>query len=766
MKIRNSFKWTDDISHVFHGAYFIEGFVKYLPHFITNNLSSLYVCKHKRIKGEKQVNLVCSVAPNKIETLEYSNEQLTSINTAIENDVEHNYSMFFDLSNPISIDYRLNLNIEEKKKYLNAALCEWPEIDQLSNKIVITGNRLLKKAIEKIVTNTPNANITNTLKNNLIKGNMHHVLSRRMNNKEYSNVYISLSGSKQYNVPNFLSIIKRGNEGSNDNKVNINSRTMQPDYRGFICPITIKEMKDAGKDLCLTKGIRFSKKIDDAKMIKLVSMYHSDQGRYIVCLYNRPTIFKIEHQHLLNLKRHFSGQLTFYLQRNSGLLHVRNCDDIPLAYSYKYNIYVSPSDVSCIWPDAFEKNEINSFLSTYGTNLNINCQNLHHLSPGKQTVAITNIKNRAGMAETAFDLSTFVTMTDFGTLLSPKKGREIRASLFGDTYTVNSDCNLYLSCIPQRYHHLIPRNIANTNHCLVQVVHGNYCGFCDNDGIILSQELVDLLPNLMCNVTLSLECFKNEEKNVINLEASKPDFKKIEADNYVFENDEHRFYLAEITSHTTLCFKRPIKRLKYYQESIYERGKLHLVKYIFYYKLSNSEAFTRRFKYNCFVGEKFKKIKFNLSYFRSVGIGCKIATLTGQKGVVTKVVPGKELLKGVGMDVYGQPPSLAVMQLSVESIISRKQTAAINDLVRLNVLQEPFLMGLLPINLSSLVSDSKSNDNTAKIDSFTAQQGMRPLNVPHTLTQFKNYKKKLNDYIFTGLDNVLASKRMKFDIFS
>lgn len=266
------------------------------------------------------------------------------------------------------------------KNVKKSTVCSIIEAKEKQNKFIASERtRLTTKLFNRLTTITKN-------------GNMYYALSNRNINSikaEYKNMYLAVEGCKMSQIDKMTSMVKRF---SNNQTRNSNALMYPVDAQHFICPLNLKEMKEAGETTFLSQFTIVTIEIPDDNVIVALNQYTIDKNlkenhMFMViegCLTHRQIENKIEA--FLNLKKEMPFVTLMRYEPKYLLLSTRG--HIPVKYSMKYECFVSPHEAKNMFTDAFDDYpEIAKFSSSA-----VRIPSIHKALPEKITVALNNSK--------------------------------------------------------------------------------------------------------------------------------------------------------------------------------------------------------------------------------------------------------------------------------------------------------------------------------------------------------------------------------------
>lgn len=418
-----------NITYKQFGSLIIDGEYKIIPNFITNNVNNLsvYRVKHK----EKFVlwNLTSSINTNLDST------DITECGKLIYNNPKKKLDRKIQITtlpshstDEESIEYINSINPFGHKTTVNEYYSLFDEInelyfgiDELANKLLITAPYILYRTLLLVNSNR----LETTVKN----GNMYFVLSKHVQDdaniknfdmsiqKDFPNIYMRIDGHKQDKISDFLTITKRSVTRQTRNS---EALKYPKDAYGYICPLTSKEIKDAGISINIAQYIVSNVSVDlnvikqyldsNADILDMTETLDEQSTRFRLTVNGFITKYYIcfNFKFFLMMKRQFNF---IYFVKYKTFINVCVNNGAFLKYSNRYQIFINPCELQYFSNSVKQYNrndgqvltnndnyENNIFLQDYTIyhNLGDFAQYLPdafiHSLPSKNTVTINNIK--------------------------------------------------------------------------------------------------------------------------------------------------------------------------------------------------------------------------------------------------------------------------------------------------------------------------------------------------------------------------------------
>lgn len=404
------------------GAFIILGNLKILQYFITNNVNGIHRFKEKHkifikwlVQDPFQEYFSYTLWLNDKGKLKVERMELifNEDNFMTQRSVTLNYKK--DLSWLVAINHMYALKslrqlcVEDVIDLMSEFFKCDISLDSLSNKILLSSAFILSVAYEN-QQNLP------TLKNIMEKGSLYFVLSKHgyqigtciklKGEFESTQLWTDLSGSKQDNIKYKISSVKR----YTSDPLKKTNALYFPEYGlEFICPLTCKELTNAGESLALAQWVittdvvnfedvftfiienyRVERKDEKENEEKVVD---NDNGDFLKIIMDdiilSDCLIRNDANEFCKIKRKFQMVSLFPF---GNILKIHITGNIPAKYSAKYEIFVSPFEREKIWPDSFDWYGHFSGLSDAALELDPNFCLL--VPPIKMSVSITNLNGK------------------------------------------------------------------------------------------------------------------------------------------------------------------------------------------------------------------------------------------------------------------------------------------------------------------------------------------------------------------------------------
>lgn len=420
-----------DITYKQFGSIIIDGEFKIIPNFITNNVNNLSVYRVKQKDQFVLWNLTSSYNTNLMSTsitecgkLMYNNPKKTK---TLKKKIQIT-TMPADCTDDDSINYINSINPFEYNATVDEYFSLFEEIndlyfgiDELANKLLITSPYILYKVL--LISNG------NRLENIVKNGNMFFVLSKHVQDdaniknfdmsiqKDYANIYMRIDGHKIDKICDFLTITKRSVTRQTRNS---EALKYPKDAYGFICPLTSKEIKDAGISINISQYVIASISINLDDIYQYLKTHYNELHLSDV-LDDAKTKYKLtvngfitkyyatfDFDFFLSLKRKFNF---IYFVKYKTFLNICVNNGAFLKYSNTYQIFINPCELQ-YFANGCQQYNINDPViitnnNNYENNIFFRDYNIYHnlgdftqylpdtfihTQPSKNTVTINNIK--------------------------------------------------------------------------------------------------------------------------------------------------------------------------------------------------------------------------------------------------------------------------------------------------------------------------------------------------------------------------------------
>lgn len=415
------------------GAFVLNGGIKILPAFITNNLRSGHVYRPNNVyKWYLTEDCNDSGKPSNIShTIQYpptevgevlepgvfvrltSTKRVTEKRAGVrgysikDEDTERytTNDTIFELVNRLSpvnqcTDNAHVISPQEYIEFFKCSIDNYPELDDLSNKTIITPTSIFETAIKKWSTLPQNSSKLGTL----VSGNLFYTLSSKtvsyIKNDEFKTAYLPIEGHRVSMIDKMMSIVKRH---ISHGVRNSEALKLPRDSGNFICPLNVKEMKNAGETMALAQFVMIAPRIPLERVIEMLrEKDRGASGKLSVIIEGFLTKFRVDAEDLLDIKKRLIIVTMVYEDRYVNIYHAGH---LPVKYSTKYEMFVGVYEALHTYPDAFEGLTTFSAYTSFAMTFH---RALLHMPPAKATVSINNIKGSCSTLYSRSDLYAFM----------------------------------------------------------------------------------------------------------------------------------------------------------------------------------------------------------------------------------------------------------------------------------------------------------------------------------------------------------------------
>lgn len=420
---------ADFVKHA--GAFILKG-IKLLPSFLSNNLRSGHVYRPSNIykwhfseqlhdehntclihnlqypiedDGSdptnviiKKVKMISSrrIVEKREKKKGYSINETQLDSPYKESDIENLLNRTSPL---VKIDKKHAMTLDDYIKYFDFCIENFPALDDLSNKTIITAPTIFHMIIENC---TKNPQYMSKLPS-MLNGNLFHVLSSKVTsyvkNDDFKTAYVPVEGHRVSLIPRFVSTIKR-----HISHVVRNSDALKlpRDSIHFICPLNIKEMKNAGETMALSQFVTVAPVVPLEELVVMLDELHQDDAPLKVCIEGYLSKFRLTKQNVIRLKQRFILGTMMYKEE---YLVIYNQGRVPVKYSPRYNMCVGVYEAFHTYKDAFDDYVESAKFGAFALNFH---RSLMHMPPAKSTVSINNMKGACCTLRTRTDMFAFI----------------------------------------------------------------------------------------------------------------------------------------------------------------------------------------------------------------------------------------------------------------------------------------------------------------------------------------------------------------------
>lgn len=500
------------------GAFIINGELKILANTLINNINIFYSNKQQLLWN---VNTTTQLIYKNGKVYK-SREELKNGKTQRVVEPCENWRELIADSNKNHDEVLYKLLFDEIRE-------NFPHIDNLSNKIVLTAPVLLEKVLNYLLSDEIKSKIA-TKKDLLTNGKITFIFSKQPFSKQStkptsqnaiekkdSSIYISIDGHKIGRIKHFLTTTKRMIP-----QESMNSQPLQYPNDGelFICTLSCKEMKDAGLTLnwaqCVTTTIPVDLSSETQRIIYFMSSYLGEFYLVVNCII-QPVRVAFSFDIYLLIKKNFPNCNIFKYEHFIHILFIENIPVISYVDSNdNLRVYVTPNECANIFPkqihSKFTLND--NFCLLY----NELTPYTKHSLPPKITVSLNNWKGACyNISDTSLvEYTAFIESPGYNTGI---------ISVGDYTHLAHIQNKLLEDQIPKdNTHKPLPRLYtdklnAENGEILLYVGFSEH-GECVEDGFIVDKEFASARgPQLMVNVnfTIRLSSSTNQPLNAKQL---------------------------------------------------------------------------------------------------------------------------------------------------------------------------------------------------------------------------------------------------------
>jgi hypothetical protein len=424
---------TQKMNPLQFGSFILDGEYKILPNFLMNNINHIGLTRITKANKLKETRLKWNIK-NGIYTyrLNYDEKAQTSMLRISDNTAKRSVPIenWVDIINTKLTPFKHTITPQptsvEYEYVFREIIKNFPHIDDLANKVLITGPILLERVRESIKN-------PSTRKSTYINGNMFFLLSKQQQIvenshkaktaaiKNFCSLYIPMDGQKHDKIIDFIPTIKRGVHTKQT--MNIEPLKFPSDGEDYICPLSCKEMKDAGKTLNLAQYVITSLAVQNSTMNDYFREIDNPSAKYTVVINGFITPYKINFTFdLFVVYKRALLFPSFFLYND--FVYVVNVENIMLKFYSNFQIFVSP----------YEKKIFYSYLHPaytnsrhkYCTNLQKISDNFLHTQPSKLSVTINNMKGSCTVLDSDESTKQFLSATGYNAaiVLDPIRGTD------------------------------------------------------------------------------------------------------------------------------------------------------------------------------------------------------------------------------------------------------------------------------------------------------------------------------------------------------
>lgn len=824
--LRKIQKNEDDPLYQLYGTFLLNGSIVIIPNFLTNNLRGGHCYYYKKFKalplGMQKFYLskkfkgvvtyrILIMEDNKKYTLEFFENHVYLIETITgqickrkrrnENHKQHkNIIQLLDINDEYWVNF-LNLHNPygnfSKDEYLNFVnVCKKhsPKLDDIGNKVIVSPPTALYEAI-KLLHNFDATKIRNTLN----RGNLFFALSNNKNtnytlNIQHKTIHTCIEGHKIEQSQMIIPTIRRH---TNHKTHNSPALFYAKDAFPYICPCTVKDMKEAGENLMLTKNTIISQEVSlDVinKYFKQKRFQKTSENQTIQIILNGYlTNYYIPHN--IDIFMEIKKQLNVTLILRKNYLIIQHTGNIPIKYSKELKMFISPKECEIFNFNVFRKNDPFDVFSCYGGYLS---DYFACMLPEKQSVTINNIKGKACTLKNAAMANVFLRTNNYNTALfhpiASNESNTFTIKFIDKEFQLNDvsfydythlaiipnmkmpenvkaffteyepvggipkdfNCNRYnLEEVLQYYPYKIhDRNFRIStdyiqHHFELYCAFGDIEGYTNEDGIILDKNFVENGPNLLISNTLHIR-FKNA------LLHSSTNINYTKMANVC----EIHYIPINLQFETTIFFGILCSSKKL--TPISNGGAIQINCAIIgnnYYYSIYLESFARYQNIESFLLDGSVIVNFRI--IKKLSISSKLLINHGQKGVVSHITDLSKF-KAYTKDGKCIHPQMLMSPLSIIGRTTASQCRDMLNNAKLAVTEYGEFVSPVQVTVHHLDIVNEARLNLQKIDLFTAENGCLANNLSHTYNILESMDKNPHEK-FHIPEQLFAASNFSFE---
>lgn len=318
------------------------------------------------------------------------------------------------------------ITVAAYKLFIDACIANAPQLDQISNKMCITGPEILKRALDYIqilhMYRFSPQTIRSRMQSMLIKGNLYFTLSKKPIGlgKAYNikqNIFQAVDAQKLNLVSYLVGTTKRK---VSEQMRNSNALKFPDDAFYFVDGVNVREMKGAGETVYLSDFVLPALKVDLVKLYEQLRPHlvlgnpeldlstavsgDGDHDRLKHLAVNGyPTGYMVSKRALLQVK--FTTPFVHVHCLGDNYFHVTTKGGVLMRYSSKYNTFLAPNEYSQLLPDAFNDYPLYAAFSPL---MGFLPSSFYKAQPSKLVVVMSNIKGRCNVIRNSFELNANV----------------------------------------------------------------------------------------------------------------------------------------------------------------------------------------------------------------------------------------------------------------------------------------------------------------------------------------------------------------------
>lgn len=719
------------------GAFIINGEIKILANILINNISKICANKQQFIWNIKQHKIIYKnggkIEPNGWRTL------------IPDENINHDESMY-------------KLLFEEIKE-------NFPDIDHLSNKLILTPPVLLEKTLQYLMSKDIHEKIA-TKKDLLTNGNITFIFSKqpfsrqtqKITNymaieKQDSSIYVSLDGPKIERVKHFITMTKRMIP-----QESMNSRPLQYPIDGdlFICMLSCKEMKDAGLTLTLTRGVTTTQKPPKDEIIKLLDYAKTIPGEYrlaINCII-QPISIEFSFENYIKLKK---------LSPNSNIFKYKHFINILMMPNIPIIKFIDPIDNKCVYVTPNERSNIfPNALKAYFKTEDYFCVLFEELSPytklslpSKITVSLNNWRgacyNVTNTNTVAYQL--FIDSPGYNSAIISGGDYTHLAVIQNPLYKIP-----YIKNIPKSFHdlqdHVQDKLNVDAGEILLYVAFTNK-GACVEDGFIVDEDFAKYGPKIMINVNFSIRISSSTNQPLNTKQLNNMNIKYIPKNILV----DKTIIFGEIHIYGANIKIQQSKRITVTSTQI-NRQYIHTISHVVENPINTTYDIRSRENFENFC------VICSYQYKIPIGVGTKLSNSYGQKSEISSVENlGQYMGRRVSDNAIIKPQIL----MGSISLVGRTTSGQIADMLASPyraITQNGEIIAPQKFVVSSICSCTKIGSGSKRIDMLTGPNCFNGNQLSGTMNLLHKQRNNQNSHLTHALNlTQFRGTKLTFDTY-
>ena len=594
----------------------------------------------------------------------------------------------------------------------------FPHIDHLSNKIILTAPILLERVLLYLQTDAIRPKIA-TKRDLLTNGNITFIFSKQPFSRQSQkithqmaiekknvSIYISVDGHKIGRIKHLVTTTKRMIP-----QESMNSQPLQypPDGDLFICLLSCKEMKDAGLTLNLARLVVVTREVDiEVEKIKLLEFFAEFIGEFhlVVNCIIQPIMIDFNFNIYLLLKSKFINCSVFKYRRFIHILFIENVPVVSLNWMDR-KVYVTPNENRNLFYNELRPffEEADYFCALYGDLSRYTTNSL----ATKKTVSLNNWRGACYNNSVGKDSAEYAAF-----IHSPGYNTEIIGG--GQDYThlaimknpLFSDISPDTTMLRPYQRGYIKDTLHKEHGEILLYVGFTMRGSCVEDGFVVDREFVDRGPRLRVSVNLSVRLSSSTNQPLNSRQLMKSKIQYIPINKMV----DKVIIFGKIVVCGQVVKIQQNKRIKVSEDRIGDQY-FHTISHIVENPLTTSYIISSE--------ERFSKFMVAASYQYEIKFGCgtKLCNSYGQKSEISAVADlGQYCAKRISDGAIIKPQIL----MGAISLVSRTACGQVLDMLSspdAAMTSDGVLIAPIKFVVSSIVSCTKIAQNPKRIDLLT-----------------------------------------------